>query len=120
LNRIVKASAPPIVLIVEDEPLIRMALADACRDAHLNVFEAASADEALEILRAHDVAALLTDIRLRGSMDGAVLARAMPTKMLVLVNSAHGCPTGIAEANFIAKPYDARAMALRVAITLAH
>ena len=68
----------PVVLIVEDEFLIRAATADAIREAGFEVLEAANADRAIAILESRsDVQVVFTDIHMPGSMDGAKLARAI-------------------------------------------
>lgn len=65
----------PVVLLVEDEPLLRFTLSEALREQHLIVLEAATADEALQLLELHEVDILCTDIRMPGRMNGADLAR---------------------------------------------
>jgi CheY-like chemotaxis protein len=73
-------SAPtrPVVLIVEDEFLLRMDAADMIAAAGFEVVEAGNADEAIDILEARpDVAVVFTDIQMPGSMDGLKLARAV-------------------------------------------
>ncbi|PZQ51690.1 MAG: hypothetical protein DI556_05930 [Rhodovulum sulfidophilum] len=66
----------PLVLVVEDEPLLRMDAVDMVESAGFAALEAADADAALEILRTRsDIAILLTDIDMPGSMDGIKLAR---------------------------------------------
>lgn len=71
-------SERPLVLVVEDEFLIRMATADAIRDAGFDVLEAGNADEALVALEGRgDIRVVFTDIRMPGSMDGAKLAHAI-------------------------------------------
>jgi two-component system, response regulator PdtaR len=68
----------PVVLIVEDEFLIRIATADAIRDAGFEVLEAATADAAIVILEGRmDIQIVFTDIHMPGSMDGAKLAHAI-------------------------------------------
>jgi CheY-like chemotaxis protein len=68
----------PLVLIVEDEFLIRAATADAIRDAGFEVLEAGNADEALVALETRsDIRVVFTDMRMPGSMDGAHLAHAI-------------------------------------------
>ena len=65
----------PTILLVEDEVLIRMAMADALRGADFNVVEAAHADEALSILHAAvQIDLVMTDVRMPGTMDGLGLA----------------------------------------------
>src|SRR5664279_3394362 len=66
----------PVVLIVEDEFLLRMGAAEMIGDAGFDVVEAASADEAIAILEARpDIRVIFTDIQMPGSMDGLKLAR---------------------------------------------
>jgi len=83
----------PTVLIVEDEWLVRMELADAFDALGFGVVESASAEQALEILSAHpDTALLVTDIRLTGPLDGwslAIEARAMNPALAVVYLSAN-------------------------------
>ena len=64
-----------VVLVVEDEPFIRIATADILRLAGFEVFEAAGGADALEALaNGHEVSAVVTDIRMPG-MDGLALSR---------------------------------------------
>jgi CheY-like chemotaxis protein len=63
------------VLIVEDEPLVRMVAIEAIRAAGFRAYEAANADEAIRILeRQYDIRFVFTDINMPGSMDGIRLA----------------------------------------------
>ena len=72
------ASKRPVVLIVEDEFLVRMDGAGMITDAGFEVVEAANADDAIEILEARrDITVVFTDIQMPGSMDGLKLARAV-------------------------------------------
>ena len=66
----------PVVLLVEDEPLVRTLQVDILRDADFWVLEAQDADEAFETLkRRPDVRAVLTDVDMPGSLDGFEFAR---------------------------------------------
>jgi CheY-like chemotaxis protein len=66
------------VLIVEDEPLIRIGAVKTIEDAGFEVIEAASADEAIRILECRgDIRVVFTDIDMAGSMDGLKLAHAV-------------------------------------------
>ena len=68
----------PVVLVVEDDFLIRMNAAEMIADAGFDVIEAASADEAILILEDRlDITVVFTDIQMPGSMDGLKLAAAM-------------------------------------------
>ncbi|HEV7253692.1 MAG TPA: response regulator [Mesorhizobium sp.] len=63
------------VLVVEDEPLIRMNIAEQLEDEGFRVLEAANADKAIALLEAHsDIRLVFTDIDMPGSMDGLRLA----------------------------------------------
>jgi DNA-binding NtrC family response regulator len=63
------------ILVIEDEPLIRMAVADELRDAGFHTLEAANADDALGILSTEaSIGAIFTDIDLHGELDGLSLA----------------------------------------------
>lgn len=65
-----------VLLLVEDDPLVRATLAEGLTDAGFEVLEAEDAEAALDILGTHDdIALLLTDINLPGA-DGFALARA--------------------------------------------
>jgi CheY-like chemotaxis protein len=102
------------VLVVEDEILIRMAIADSIADAGFVVYEAANADQAILILESHpDVRALFTDIDMPGSMDGLKLAAAVrdrwpPVKIIITSGHVKIRPEDLpVEGKFFAKPYDA-------------
>jgi CheY-like chemotaxis protein len=101
----------PTVLVVEDEFLIRMLVADELRSLGFAVIEAGSADEAFPILLSDaPVHVLFTDVRMPGYMDGVELARrarsARPA-IKVIMTSGHGpdVPRGAADA-YLAKPFD--------------
>jgi CheY-like chemotaxis protein len=82
-------SRPPAILIVDDEPLIRLVAVETITKAGFEVIEAASADEAIQILeRRSDIRVIFTDIQMPGSMDGLKLAHAVherwpPIKIIV-------------------------------------
>ena len=66
----------PVLLVVEDEPLIREMVADALEDGGFAVRTASNAAEALAILQSCvPVSLLFTDIDMPGGMDGYALAR---------------------------------------------
>lgn len=71
----------PIVLVVEDEMVLRMRAVDIVEDAGFVPLEAVSADEAIKILESRDdISLLFTDIQMPGSMDGLKLAHAAHTR----------------------------------------
>jgi CheY-like chemotaxis protein len=101
-----------VVLVVEDEPLLRMDAADFIEDAGFEVVEAVHAGEAIDILKArHDIAVVFTDIEMPGSMDGMKLAHAVRLgwpPILIVVASGRVMPReGDLPENvhYIRKPY---------------
>jgi CheY-like chemotaxis protein len=74
----------PVILLVEDEVLIRMLAAEILSEAGFTVIESASADEALTILQARsDVQLLFTDVNMPGSLDGLALGRPTENRSLM-------------------------------------
>ena len=66
---------PQVVLVVEDEMLLRMKAVDMVEDAGYISAEAVDADEAMAILQSRfDIALLFTDVQMPGSMNGLQLA----------------------------------------------
>jgi CheY-like chemotaxis protein len=107
-----------IVLVVEDEPLVRFDAVDALHDAGFDVVEAGNADAALAVLASRDdIAVLFTDINMPGSMNGLELAaevhkrwpsiHLIVTSGLVKPRRADIPDDGL----FIGKPYVAEHMA---------
>jgi len=115
----------PAVLIVEDEPFIRMAAADIVADLGATPYEAADAGEALALLGAHpEIGLLFTDVNMPG-MDGVTLARRareLRPDVELLVTSGRGA---IAESDlpkdgaFLPKPYGSRQLSSAVERRLA-
>lgn len=67
--------AGSVVLIVEDEALIRMRLAHELEVNGFRVFEAENADQAMvKLLDEHNIGFVVTDLRMPGSIDGLGLA----------------------------------------------
>jgi CheY-like chemotaxis protein len=103
----------PVVLLVEDEPLVRMAAADDLQDAGFHVLEAANADVALAVLEScsDDVQVLFTDIDMPGSMNGLDLAENVQQRwphISLLISSAYHRPgpeTLPDDGRFVPKPY---------------
>ena len=68
----------PVVLVVEDDLLIRIDAVEMIEAAGFDVVEAANADEAMKILEVRlDITVVFTDIQMPGSMDGLKLAAAI-------------------------------------------
>jgi CheY-like chemotaxis protein len=108
-----ESCAHGIILVVEDEVLERMAIADRLRQANYEVAEAGNAHEALEILRHHpDVKLIISDIGMPGSIDGVELARLAkleyPDIKIVLASGHLAALNCIAHDGYFRKPYDTR------------
>jgi CheY-like chemotaxis protein len=112
-----RAVVPIVVLVVEDEMMLRMRAVDMVEDAGFTPVEAVDADEAIAILESRsDIALLFTDIQMPGSMDGLKLAHAVrerwPPIEIILV-SGQLKPASIdipANSRFFGKPFEASEM----------
>lgn len=101
-----------IVLVVDDDFLIRMALIDFLRHQNLIVLEAHNADEAIALLdQRSDIEILVTDVEMPGSMDGVRLARHVrhrwpPVKILVISGNTAVEWSGLPDkTRFLRKPF---------------
>jgi CheY-like chemotaxis protein len=106
-----------VVLVVDDDSLVRMVAADIIQDAGFETIEAADADSAIAILEARkDIRIVFTDIDMPGSMDGLKLARAIrdrwPPIELILTSGLIQIPQrDLPERGvFLPKPYPAEAL----------
>lgn len=104
----------PLVLIVDDEPLVRMIAAEGLFDAGFEVIEAESAEDALRILAARsDVSVLFTDINMPGGVDGVELAHRVharwPGLCIVITSGQDHLRAGAMpeSGRFVPKPYRA-------------
>ncbi len=104
--------ALPSVLVVEDEALLLITIADELRQVGFSVYEATNADAAIRLLSAHkDIGLLFTDIDMPGSMDGLKLSKAVrerwpPVKIIVTSGKTTGAGLPLPEGGvFIPKPY---------------
>ena len=100
------------ILVVEDEPLIRLGLASAIEEAGYVVVEAANASDAIKLLEAdHSIRLVMTDVDMPGGMDGIRLAHYVrdrwPPIQLIVISGKVGVQAGQlpAGAKFIGKPY---------------
>ncbi|MGA2410987.1 MAG: response regulator [Candidatus Binataceae bacterium] len=109
----------PIVLIVEDEFLVRMSAVAMIEDAGFEVLEAGDADEAITMLESRsDIRLVFTDIQMPGSMDGLKLAAAVkgrwPPIKIIATSGRHlirdsDLPEG---ALFLSKPYTSEGISI--------
>ena len=118
---------PAVVLVVEDEMLLRMRTVDMVEDAGFTSVEAVDADEAVAILESRsDIALLFTDIQMPGSMDGLKLAHAVherwpPIKIILVSGQLRLANIDIpADSRFFGKPLEAREMIVEMKNMIGH
>jgi CheY-like chemotaxis protein len=106
-----------LVLVVEDEALVRMAIADHLTDDGFEVLEASNADQAIAMLVRHsEIRLVFTDIDMPGGMDGLKLAAAVrerwpPIKVIVTSGYRSVAVEDLpVEAKFMRKPYSPEAV----------
>jgi CheY-like chemotaxis protein len=120
------AAAPSVILVAEDEWLVRQALADCLRAAGHVVREVSNGREAVDVLCSHaPIDLVVTDIRMPGEPDGlGVLACARRVRPFVPVIVASGhvgrelALAGGAVAS-VGKPYELEALVALVRDCLA-
>jgi DNA-binding NtrC family response regulator len=103
---------PKEVLVVDDEPLIRMNAADALADGGIMAWEAGDAEEALVVLDQRPmIGVVFTDVNMPGEMDGLGLAHEVSaTRPDVKIIVTSGAVTVADEdlpgdGTFLPKPY---------------
>lgn len=111
------SSAKSVVLVVEDEAMIRMGAIALVADLGLEHFEASSAEEAITLLEVHPhITIVFTDIQMAGSMDGLQLAayardRWPPLKFVIVSGNHQAIAEEMPEGSlFIPKPYSEAAI----------
>jgi CheY-like chemotaxis protein len=113
------------ILVVEDEVLIRIMVAEALRNAGLEVLEAGSADAALTILEGGATVDLVfADLRMPGTMDGLGLMKVLrknrpDLKLVVASGYSPDWPSPDLVDAFIGKPYDVERAVDRIKALLA-
>jgi CheY-like chemotaxis protein len=111
------SGVPAVILVVEDEMLLRMRAVDMVEGAGYTSVEAVDADEAVAILEARsDIALMLTDIQMPGSMDGLKLAHTVhqrwpPIRIILVSGQLNLADADIPpDSRFFGKPLDAAEM----------
>jgi CheY-like chemotaxis protein len=119
--------APAVVLIVEDEMMLRMRAVDMVEDAGYRPIEALDADEAVAILESRsDIALICTDIQMPGSMDGLGLAHAVherwPSIKIIVVSGQLNPPSTDLPpcSRFFGKPLEAGHMIAQMRNMIGH
>jgi CheY-like chemotaxis protein len=122
-----RSSIPAVVLVVEDEMLLRMRAVDMVEDAGYTSVEAVDADQAVAILESRaDIALLLTDIQMPGSMDGLGLAHSVhdrwpPIKIILVSGHLNLANIAIpAGSRFFGKPLEAKVIIAQMQGMIGH
>jgi CheY-like chemotaxis protein len=104
----------PLILVVEDQEILRLYAADLLEEHGFRVVEAQNAAAALKVLETrNDVRLLFTDIQMPGALDGMDLAREVHQRwprVLLVITSGQKKPTEAEipdHGRFVAKPYRA-------------
>lgn len=105
-------SARPLVLIVEDEPLLRLFAVDMIEDAGFETVEAANSTEAVAILESRsDIRIVFTDVDMPHGINGIRLAACIRDRwppIKIIITSGKPLPQRIdipAETVFFPKPF---------------
>jgi CheY-like chemotaxis protein len=104
--------APTSVLVVDDEPLVRIPTVQVLEEAGFRVEEAGNSEEALLRLDGYPIAALVTDLDMPGSLDGRGLAwrihELFPTVSILMISGVAEPRSDELPANtrFLTKPFD--------------
>jgi CheY-like chemotaxis protein len=106
-----------IVLVVEDDAMIRMDVVSMIEDAGYDVLEATDADAAIAVLETRpDISIVFTDIEMPGSMNGLKLAFAVrdrwpPVSIIIASGRIRPQPDEMpSEVQFLRKPYSEAAV----------
>ena len=102
----------PVVLVVDDEALLRMLAAEHFAEAGFEVLEAANGEQAAALMRSRDdIKAVVTDVQMPGSPDGFALShlvRDLCPDCAIVVVSGRAYPSDgdmAAGARYMPKPY---------------
>ncbi|MGD0102778.1 MAG: response regulator [Rhodopila sp.] len=116
------------VLVVEDEMMVRMPIAEYLRDCGYNVVEAANANEAIAAMETEGpVSAVFSDVRMPGTMDGVGLAEwfsshypSVPVLLTSGYNGGRSIPAAsLPGVRFIEKPYSQTQVEQKIADLIA-
>ena len=102
----------PVVLVVEDEPLVRLFASEIIEEDGFEVLQAADATEAIVTLEARlDVRVVFTDVDMPGGIDGIMLALCIRERwpdIQIIITSGRPWPAETKLPNdmvFFSKPY---------------
>jgi CheY-like chemotaxis protein len=98
------------VLVVEDDPLVRIAAVEYLQNSGFSVLEATPGDDARVLIRqSPEISIVFSDVQMPGSMDGVALARWLASecpRVAVLLTSGRAVPDRSGSWRFLPKPYN--------------
>jgi len=113
-----KSSGKPfVVLVVEDEPLVRMIAVEFLASIGYSVLEASNAEEAIDALMDHPVDLVFSDVQMPGIMDGNELAEWIEINfpnVPVVLTSGKSVDQGHGVGGLLRKPYDFEILRSRI------
>jgi len=100
----------PVLLVVEDEVLIRLSIAEPLRDEGYTVLEASNASEAIDlVVTGHPLDLAITDVRMPGGVDGVALSHALkeihPALPIILISGDMSPDRDHPGDGFLRKPF---------------
>jgi len=106
-------SDKPRVLVIDDEPMIRLAVADALRDEGFETLAAENGKEGLELLKQAEVGIVVTDLKLpdMNGLDILKESKARDETIEVIIITAYGSVDSAVEAmkngafDYLTKPF---------------
>lgn len=121
------ADEKPVILVVEDEVLIRMVIAEYLRDCGYQVVEAGNGREAISLFEAGlEVEVVFTDVQMPGDTDGFALARWLRPhhpgiKVIITSGVAKACDAAedlCEDGPLLQKPYEAAEVERRIKLLI--
>ena len=112
---------PSLVLVVDDEPDIRLVLSHVLADEGYHVHAAADGQEALDIIERESPDVIITDVRMP-RVDGIELVRRLRAggrDLPIVIVSAHYAAVDLPGVRFVPKPFDLDHIVEAVELSLA-
>jgi CheY-like chemotaxis protein len=113
--------APSVILVAEDDEVLRLYASELLEDHGYSVLEAENAEQALAILtQRSDVGLLFTDVQMPGAYDGMDLSRQVHERwphVRLIITSGRERPSRSEipdDGRFLAKPYRARELLAQI------
>ncbi len=112
----INQSLAPTILVVDDEPIVRMTTSEILRDYGFNAIEAACGNDAIELVETlgHNLTLVFSDVQMPGEIDGCALAEWVKTHRPGLPVILASGQTAKASPDIMRKPYDYAELVRRI------